>query len=167
MGVERDVIVDALGAMTTPIEMGQLLEACYADGIPLTNHQAREIERISRECIDRGGFYTMNNKLHDAGTVFTFYTVDGLVRDNIVLNFPNVSPDRKIPTLGIVKLWFKVLGYHDDRIEIKTMHQLIESHIRDGGSFERFNNQRILSLTFRMNDRVKSRYEFYPEDLTA
>lgn len=167
MPVKPDVVVEALSAMTAPIGMGELLEACHQDGIPLTNHQAREIERISRECIDLNGFYTMNNKLFGKGTVFTFYTVDGLVTHNINLTLPEIDPTRKIPSRNLVMHWFNDIGYHNDRIEIKLMHDLIESHIRDGGSYERFNNHRTLSFTLRMNGRVKSRYEFFPEDLSA
>lgn len=167
MSVKPDVMVEALGAMTTVIDMGQLLEACHQDGIPLTNHQAREIEKISRECIDLKGFYTMNNKLFGKGTVFTFYTEEGLVTHNINLTLPEIDPTRKIPSRAIVQHWFEGLGYHAKRIEIDTMHKLIESHIRDGGSYDRFNNHRVLTFTLRMNGKVKSRYEFFPEDLSA
>lgn len=167
MLAKHDVIVDVLGAMTAVIEMGELLEASYEDGIPLTNHQAREISRISEECIKADGFYTMNNMIHGRGTVFTFYTRDGLITHNIILNFPDVAEDRKIPSLATVRSWFDGIWYHKDRMEIKMMYDLIGSHIRDGGHYDHFINSQVLSFTFRMNDKVKSRYEFHREDLSS
>jgi hypothetical protein len=167
MPVERDVIVEALGAMTTPIEMGILLQASYEDGIPLTNHQAREIARISEKCIQIDGFYTMNNMTDGKGTVFTFFNREGLILSTIILNFPNVAVERKIPSLRDVKTWFNYIGYHNERIEIKMLQTLIESHIRDGGSFNHFITSNALTFTLRMNGHVKSRYEFMREDLSA
>lgn len=167
MPVKPDVIVEALGAMTTPIEMGILLEASYEDGIPLTNHQAREIARISEECVAAKGFYTMCNMIHGRGTVFTFYNQDALITHNVILNFPDVAEDRKIPSLDTVRSWFDGIWYHKDRMEIMMMWELINSHIRDGGHYDHFINSQVLTFTFRMNDKVKSRYEFHREDLSA
>lgn len=162
--------VDALEPMTTVIPMDQLMEASFQDGIPITNHQAREIENISRQVTESGGFYIMNNIVKNyefTGTVFTFFNDKSEVVKLITLNFPHVAANRKIPKRSVVNAWFDYIGYNSERIERKIVHKLIDSHVRDGGTFERRNSDQHISITLLMNGQVKTRLEFFREDLSV
>lgn len=166
MSVKPDVIVEALGAITKVLGVDELMFHSYADGIPLTQHQASAINRMTMETVANRGFYTMVNKTRGRGTVFTFYDRDGEVTDCVNLNFPMISPDRRIPSVAVIQEHFRKVGYGPDRLEVKLIPKLIESHIRDGGIWQVQSDDQLLSFTLRMNDRVKARYDFYREDLT-
>lgn len=161
-----EVMDDALFRLTVPLDMGVLIQKCFEDGIPLTNHQARAIELLAKETTDKGGFYTLANRAGGQGSVFIFYNKEGDITENVVLNFPNVSVERKIPSRQWLKDFFSYIGYAPDRLEIKMMFKLIDSHVRDGGSWTSSVGGNTIYFVLRMNEYVKSRYEFHKEDLT-
>lgn len=165
MPIKADIVVESLGAMTTPIDVGLLIESSFADGIPLTLHQARAVHELSVKTVDNGGFYTMNQLAEDKGTVFLFFNAEGKVEETIVLNQPNIAKDRKIPSLKWMTTFFEYIDYAPDRKEIKAIHTLLESHIRDGGSWEPTMNSESIKFVLRMNGHTKARYEFYREVL--
>lgn len=162
----KAVMKEAVEHMRTKFTMDQLMENCFADGIPLTNHQAREITALAERTIDLGGFYTMGQLQDNRGTAFCFYNTVGEVVQSIVLNLPNISKDRKIPSRNWLVTFFEHIGYHNQRLEVKYMESLIESHIRDGGSWESSMAGDSIHFVFRMNNRIKSRYDFYRESLS-
>jgi hypothetical protein len=162
----KAVVKEALEHMRTPFTMDQLMDNCFADGIPITNHQARAITEIADDVIRKGGFYTMAQLQDNRGTNFQFYNVVGEVVNTITLNLPNIAKDRKIPTRNWLVSLFSHIGYHNKRLEVKYMEQLIESHVRDGGSWSSSMSGDAVYFVFRMNERVKARYEFHREDLT-
>lgn len=157
---------EALFRLTEPVDMGVLIQKCFEDGIPLTNHQARAIEIMSIETTKKGGFYTLANMTNGEGSVFIFYNKEGDILHNVVLNFPNASPDRKIPRRQWLKNFFEHIDYAPDRLEIKMMFRLIESHVRDGGSWTSSMSGNSIHFVLRMNDKVKSRFDFHKEDLS-
>lgn len=162
----KAVMKETIEHLRTKFTIDQLMENCYADGIPLTNHQAREIVRISDHTIDAGGFYIMNQLVDNTGTSFMFYNAKGELVQSIILRLPNIAKDRKIPSLKWLTNLFSHIDYHDERIEIKLTHKLIESHIRDGGTWTSAINGNTVIFIFKMNGKVKSHLEFHKEDLS-
>lgn len=161
----KAVVKEALEHLRTKFTMDQLIDNCFADRIPITNHQAREMAKLCEQTIDRGGFYTMAQLQDNKGTAFCFYNVLGEVVSSVVIHQPNIASNRKIPTRAWLENAFSIIEYHNQRLEVKYMENLIESHIRDGGSWESSVNATTLYFTLRMNDKVKARYEFHKEDL--
>ena len=162
----KAVVKEAFEHMRVPFTMEQLMDNCFADGIPITNHQARAITEIAKDVICKGGFYTMAQLQDNRGTNFQFYNVLGEVVNTITLNLPNIAKDRKIPKRTWLEDLFGHIGYHNQRLEIKFLESLLESHIRDGGSWSSSLNDNTVFFVLRMNEHVKARFEFHREDLS-
>lgn len=162
----KAVINEAIHHMTQPISIDQLMQNCFADGIPLTKHQSRALVTLVEDTLAKKGFYTMAQKAGGKGTVFCFYDAQGDIVDVVSLNVPEISKERKIPTRSWLQAFFSHIDYAKDRLEIKQMEKYIDSHVRDGGSWESSLSGDAIYFTFKMNNKVKSTYAFYREDLT-
>lgn len=169
MSLTKEIVVDSLTAMTVKIDPGMLQDNCFADGVPLPRHQALRVCDYIDRTIDEGGFYLMNQLAvspegEGGGTIFTLFNKDGDVTNTIRLNFPQIRADRKLPN----KTWLKNLmaqyGYNDT--SSKRIYLIIESHIRDGGSWTVRINDNNFEFVLRMNDQIKARHEFFKEDIT-
>ena len=162
----KAVVKEALDHLRTKFSMAQLMENLFADRIPITNHQARQMETLCARTVDAGGFYTMAQLQDNKGTAFCFYNVLGEVVQSVVFNQPNIANDRNIPKRAWLVDLFSQIGYHNQRLEIKFLESLLESHIRDGGSWSSSLNDNTVFFVLRMNEHVKARFEFHREDLS-
>lgn len=162
----KAVVKETLYHLRTKFTMEQLMENLFADRIPITNHQARQMEALCDQTIDRGGFYTMAQLHENIGTAFCFYNAKGEVVKSIILKQPNIADDRKIPKRAWLEDQFSHIGYHNQRLEVKFLESLLESHIRDGGSWSSSKDENTIYFVLRMNEHVKARFEFHREDLS-
>jgi hypothetical protein len=162
----KAVVKEAIHHMTQPISIDQLMQNCFADGIPLTKHQARALVALVDDTLAKKGFYTMAQKANGKGTVFCFYNAEGDMIDVVSLNVPEISKERKIPTRKWLEDFFEHIGYHKDRLEVKFTAKLLESHIRDGGSWTSAMNGDTIIFVLKMANRVKTHIEYHREDLT-
>lgn len=166
MTVLNAVIEETLAACREPVTADELFQSCAADGIPVTYHQCKVIAKLSVECITKGGWYNIL-QLAGGGNVINFFNQEGDVTENIRLRAPDISRDRKIPKLNWMRDLFAQIGYDSDRIEIKYIHRIIESHIRDGGTWTPACNDRTIVFILKMNGSVKSHHEFHREDVNG
>lgn len=160
------VMDEALHRMTKVIDLDQLMKASYEDRMPLTKHQAQMIHDLSVETVAANGFYTLANLTDGLGSLFVFYNATGDVNKVIKLNFPMISKDRKLPKRKWLKDLFEHIGYRNDRIEIKYVYLMIESHIRDGGTWAATMNDSTITFVLKMNGLTKQYLEFHKEDLS-
>jgi len=159
----QDTINETLAVCKSVILADDLFQSCAEDGIPVSYHQAQGVERISRECVENDGFYTMVSKTKEAGYVFSFFDTRGELTNTININMPVIAKNRKIPKLNWLKQLFINIGYAADHITIKYMHRIVESHIRDGGTWNITFNDDTVVIILKMNDVVKGHYEFHEE----
>lgn len=162
----KSVIDDTLAPCRDPLTPDELFQSCAQDGIPVTYHQCKTIADLSSKCIKSGGWYNIL-QLAGGGNVVNFFDKEGNVTENIRLRQPEIAKDRKIPKLNWLKEYFKTIGYDGTRIEIKYIHRIIESHIRDGGSWNTACNDRTLIFVLKYNKQVKAHFEFHREDLNG
>lgn len=159
----NQVIEDTLSACREAFTADELFQNCAADKIHVTYHQCKELAKLSEECIARGGFYNILSRGEGQGSVLTFFNNKGDLTSAVALNQPAIAKDRKIPKLNWLKQYFRNIGYDQDRVEIKYIHRIIESHIRDGGSWLTTMNNHTIVFTLKMNGAVKSHMEFHRE----
>lgn len=159
----EQVMTDTLSACREQFTAEELFQNTLADGVPVPFHQCKQLARVAQECIDRGGFYNILSRGVDQGSLLTFFNNQGDLTNAIALNRPEISKDRKIPKLNWLKQFFANIGYDKDRIEIKYIQRIIESHIRDGGSWTSTMNDQTIVFTLKMNGKVKSHLEFHRE----
>lgn len=165
MGVLKateQTISDTLSACREPFTADELFQNCAADKIPVPYHQCKVLAEISRETISRGGFYNILTR-KDGGNVLTFFNSQGELLNAVALNKPEIAKDRKIPKLTWLKRYFGNIGYAPDRIEIKYIQRIIESHIRDGGSWTTALNDNTVIFVLKIHGQVKSHMEFHRE----
>lgn len=158
----EQIISDTLSACREPFTADELFQNCAADKIPVPYHQCKVLAELSHDTINKGGFYNILTR-KDGGNVLTFFNNQGELLNAIVLNRPEIAKDRKIPKLNWLKQYFANIGYAKDRIEIKYIHRVIESHIRDGGSWTTALNDTTLVFILKMHGQVKSHLEFRRE----
>lgn len=157
------VMSDTLSACRDPFTADELFQNCAGDKIPVSYHQCKQLAEIAEKCISRGGFYNILSRGADQGSVLTFFNNQGDLTNAISLNRPEISRDRKIPKLNWLKRYFGNIGWAADRIEIKYIQRIIESHIRDGGSWETTFNDNTVIFILKMRGQVKSHMEFHRE----
>lgn len=157
------VMSDTLSACRDPFTADELFQNCAGDKIPVTYHQCKQLAELATHCIERGGFYNILSRGVDQGSLLTFFNNQGDLTNAITLNRPEISRDRKIPKLNWLKQHFANIGWAADRIEIKYIHRMIESHIRDGGSWESTFNDQCIVFTLMMRGQIKSHMEFRRE----
>ncbi len=158
----EQTISDTLSACREPFTADELFQNCAADKIPVPYHQCKVLAEVSRDTIANGGFYNILTR-KEGGNVLTFFNNQGELLNAIVLNKPDISKDRKIPKLNWLKRYFTNIGYDKDRIEIKYIQRIIESHIRDGGSWSTTFNDETLLFVLKIHGQVKSHLEFHRE----
>lgn len=157
------VMSDTLSACRDPFTADELFQNCAGDKIPVTYHQCKQLAEVAQKCIDGGGFYNILSRGYGEGSLLTFFNNQGDLTNAIALNRPEVSKDRKIPKLNWLKQYFTNIGYAPDRVEIKYIQRIIESHIRDGGSWTTTVNDKTIVFILKMHDKVKSHMEFHRE----
>jgi len=159
----EQIIADTLSACREPFTADELFQNCAADQIPVSYHQCKELAKISHKCIENGGFYNILSRIDGGGNVLTFFNNQGDLTNAVTLNRPEISKERKIPKLNWLKQHFANIGYDKDRIEIKYVHRIIESHIRDGGTWTTALNDTSIVFILKMHGQVKSHMEFHKE----
>lgn len=162
--VTQEIIDDTLVACRQPVTADELFQNCKADGIPVSYHHCKTIASVSEECINQGGFYNILSRANDQGNVLNFFDNKGELTQSFVIRRPEISRDRKIPKLNWLKQFFFNIGYSADRIEIKYIHRIIESHIRDGGTWLPTFNDKMIIIVLKMNGQVKTHLEFHREE---
>lgn len=156
--------------METPLEKhtkaltaDALHTALFQDGFPVTYHDCELIAKITEDVCTGDGFYTMGEMADDKGHVVTAYDSKGFVKANFVINRPEISPQRKIPTLRYIRNRFTIIGYLPNDPIIRETHRQIERHIRDGGTWELFSGLGSVSIELSNRNKVKSRVTHYSE----
>lgn len=159
----KETIEETLAVCRSIILADDLFQSCAQDDLPVSYHQAQGVEAMSRECIEAGGFYIMLPKANDKGHLINFFDNQGNFTKGINVTRPEVSKDRKIPKLNWMKQLFASIGYAPDSVQIKLTHKLVESHLRDGGSWNVTVNDDTIVIILKMNDIIKAHYEFHEE----
>lgn len=165
MSTLNQVIEDTLTPCRTPLTATELFQSCAADGLPVTYHQCKQIAKLSEECIRDGGWYNILSIADGNGNVVNFFNSEGELLQNYRLRRPEISRDRKIPTLNWLRDVFEKYGYDKDRLEVKYIHRIIDSHIRDGGSWTPLLNDHCFVVDLKMNGVIKGHFEFHRENL--
>lgn len=161
--VSKEIIEDTLAVCRESLTADELFQNCAADGLPVSYHQCKVIAELSEKCIGNGGFYNILSRPEGQGNVLTFFNNKGELTENIIIRKPEESRERKIPKLNWLKQFFANIGYNKDRIEIKYIQRIIESHIRDGGTWSGSFNDNSIMFILKMNGSIKAHMEFRRE----
>lgn len=151
---------------TTPLDPDQFQKALFQDGFPVPYASCEDVSKVADEAIKAGGYYTIDIIANGKGYVVQAFDNEGLVIANYVINRPEESDFRRIPTFPWLRHKFKCIGYDFKDKIIRQTHKLIESHIRDGGTWEYKDSPTGFHIELRILGQLKISQSFYKIELT-
>lgn len=154
-----------LDKYTTPLNADEFQAALFADRFPVSYHDCENIAKLTEETCRWDGYFTIGLVKGNKTYVINAYNKNNEMLANYVINQPEISKDRKIPSFDWVANRFYGIGYKPGCLEIKQTHKQIESHLRDGGSYEYFTSGGCVRFDLKIRGQIKASLIFYKEEL--
>lgn len=115
----------------------KLWELASDNQLVLTDTQVDSSASVIHAALANKGTFGATRVAHGKGLVITTYAPDDGLLDIIRLHSPVSCPQRKVPRKDWLKgLMLPYRAHRDFTTELKLIHELIRSAIKDGGSWQ-------------------------------